>query len=248
MPDDIKRTGDGQIEKPATTSGSESQDQTVPAHQTPADSQKASPPKAPQTAGHKPPPPVKKGPVTTVEITGDPLIDQLKQKFGPSIVEAVAILGQQVLRVTKDSLLDICNHLRTDDQYRFDLCADVTAVHWPGRDLGAFDVVINLFSIPRRQGLRLKTALAEGEACPSLSAIWTGASWMEREVYDMFGIVFDGHPDLRRILLPEDWPGHPLRKEYPIEYRDNEWTDKHLEYREIEYDTSLINVKYAERR
>jgi NADH-quinone oxidoreductase subunit C len=105
-----------------------------------------------------------------------------------------------------------------------------------------------LYSVPKNRRIRVKVALADGEACPSVTSIWMGADWMEREVYDMFGLRFEGHPDLRRILLPVDWPGHPLRKEYPIEYRDNEWTDKHLQYREIDFDTSVIDVKYAERR
>lgn len=205
-------------------------------------------PAAPGEAGHKPAPPAKKGPVVTVEITDDPLIDRIKQRFADSITETVATLGQQIIRVKKRSYVELCRHLRDADDALFDMCTDLTAIHWPDRAGEEFDVVVLLYSVRNNRRLRVKVAVADKEACPSVTSVWEGADWMEREVYDMFGIRFDGHPDLRRILLPEDWPGHPLRKEYPIEYRDNEWTDKHLEYREIDYDTSLIDVKYAERR
>jgi NADH-quinone oxidoreductase subunit C len=209
---------------------------------------RAAPPKAAPAAGHKPAPPPKKGPTITVDITGDSLIDRIRQQFGEAITEAVATLGQQIVRVKKDSLIRLCNFLHDDPEALFDMCTDVTAVHWPDRSGQEFEVVILLYSVPKNRRLRVKASLADGEACPSVTPIWTGANWMEREVFDMFGIKFEGHPDLRRILLPGDWPGHPLRKEYPIEYRDNEWTDKHIEYREIDYDASVIDVKYSERR
>lgn len=205
-------------------------------------------PKAAPAAGHKPAPPPKKGPTITFDITGDPLIDRLRKQFGEAITEAVATLGQQIVRVNKESLIRLCNFLHDDEEALFDMCTDLTAVHWPDRAGQEFDVVILLYSVPKNRRLRVKVSVADGEACPSVTPIWSGANWMEREVFDMFGLRFDGHPDLRRILLPEDWPGHPLRKEYPIEYRDNAWTDKHIEYREIDYDTSLIDVKYGERR
>ncbi len=213
----------------------------------PPAAEKAAPPKAVPT-GHKPAPPAKKGPVVTVEITDDPLIDKIKEKFGDAITEAVATFGQQIVRVKKDAYLDLCRFLQTDEDALFDMCADLTALHWPERKGEEFDIAVQLYSVPKNRRLRVKVALADGDTCPSLTQLWSGADWMEREAYDMFGIRFEGHKDLRRILLPEDWPGHPLRKEYPVEYRDNEWTDKHLQYREIDYDTSLIDVKYAERR
>jgi NADH-quinone oxidoreductase subunit C len=213
-----------------------------------AAAEKPAPPKAAPATGHKPAPPPRKGPVITVDITGDALIDRIRQRFSDAITEAVATLGQQNIRVKKDSLIELCRYLHDDEEALFDMCTDVTAVHWPDRAGQEFDIVILLYSVPKNRRLRVKASLADGEACPSLTAIWEGANWMEREVFDMFGIRFEGHPDLRRILLPSDWPGHPLRKEYPIEYRDNEWTDKHLDYREIDFDTSLIDVKYAERR
>jgi NADH-quinone oxidoreductase subunit C len=213
---------------------------------------KPTPPKAPPPAAHgagaKPAPPAKKGPAVTAEITGDPLIDKVKQQFGAAITEAVATLGQQIVRVNKASLVELCRFLHDDPETAFDMCADLTVVHWPERKDQEFDLVISLYSVPHNRRLRVKASVAEGDSCPSVTGVWAGADWMEREAYDMFGIKFDGHPDLRRILLPEDWPGFPLRKEYPIEYRDNEWTDKHLDYREVDYDTSLIDVKYSERR
>lgn len=215
-------------------------------------SAKPAPPRAvPKEApppGHKPAPPAKKGPTITVDIVGDPLIDRIRERFSDAITEAVATLGQQIIRVKKERLIELCSFLHDDEESNFDMCTDLTAIHWPERSGQEFDVVILLYSAPKNRRLRVKVALADGEACPSVTAIWAGANWMEREVFDMFGIKFEGHPDLRRILLPSDWPGFPLRKEYPIEYRDNEWTDKHLEYREIDFDTSLIDVKYAERR
>ena len=209
---------------------------------------KPAPPKAAPAAGHKPAPPAKKGPVVTVDITDDALINRIRARFGDAITEAVATLGQQILRVKKESYVELCAYLHDDEEALFDMCTDLTAVHWPERSGQEFDVVILLYSTPKNRRLRVKVSLADGEACPSVTQIWAGADWMEREVFDMFGIRFDGHPDLRRILLPEDWPGYPLRKEYPIEYRDNAWTDKHLDYREIDYDTSVIDVKYGERR
>lgn len=222
-----------------------------PSHEAPPDegaAKKPPPPKAAPAAGHKPAPPPRKGPVITVDITGDALIDRIRERFGDKITEAVATLGQQVIRVRKESLIELCNYLHDDEEALFDMCADVTAVHWPERAGEEFELVVQLYSIPKNRRLRVKANLADSEACPSLTGIWAGTNWMEREIFDMFGIRFEGHPDLRRILLPSDWPGHPLRKEYPIEYRDNEWTDKHLDYRELDYDTSLIDVKYAERR
>jgi NADH-quinone oxidoreductase subunit C len=213
-------------------------------------SDKPAPPKAPAAAGHAAPPkaPPRKGPVITTEISGDPLIDRIKERFGDSITESVATLGQQIVRVKRDSLIDLCRYLHDDQEALFDMCADLTAVHWPDKKGEEFEIVIQLYSVPKNRRLRIKASIADGESCPTVTPIWAGADWMEREVYDMFGVKFEGHPDLRRILLPQDWPGHPLRKEYPIEYRDNEWTDKHIEYREVDYDTSLIDVKYAERR
>lgn len=221
-----------------------------------AEGAKAPPPKvpppkaagAPAAGGHKPAPPVKKGPSLTEEIKDDPFIEKLKGRFGDALTETVQTLGQKIVRVKKASYLELCNFLVSDEDGAFDMCADLTALHYPEKAGEEFDIVLNLYSVSKNVRLRVKTAVADGEAAPSVTPIWEGANWMEREVFDMFGVKFDGHPDLRRILLPEDWPGFPLRKEYPIEYRDNEWTDKHLDYLEVEYDTSLIDVKYAERR
>ncbi|HVB11203.1 MAG TPA: NADH-quinone oxidoreductase subunit C [Bacillota bacterium] len=131
------------------------------------------------------------------------------------------------LQVPLQNWLDVARHLRDTEGYN--LMLDLTAVDWPNRPEGRFDLVLHLRRLPTGEGLRCTTVLngmvsgdraatdAGSVRAPSLHAIWQAAEWAEREVYDLFGITFDGHPDLRRILLPEDWEGHPLRRDYPLE-------------------------------
>ena len=95
-------------------------------------------------------------------------------------------------------------------------CSDVTASDWPPR-AKRFDVVYCLFSTTRRQRVRVKVRAGDGDPVPSVTGVWPAANWLEREVFDLFGVNFDGHPDLRRILMPDEWQGHPQRKDYPLE-------------------------------
>jgi NADH-quinone oxidoreductase subunit C len=180
------------------------------------------------------PAPKKPAEVESVSLAEDPLVLKLKAKFPDAVQDAVAILKQKVIviRLSRGALADVCRYLRDDPETQFNLLADVTAVHNPKAEK-PFDLIYNLYSIPRNERLRLKLALADGETAPSVAPLWGTANWLEREVFDMFGIRFEGHPDLRRILLPQDWVGHPLRKEYPIEYQDNEWVEKHLNIRPL---------------
>jgi NADH-quinone oxidoreductase subunit C len=106
--------------------------------------------------------------------------------------------------------------------------SDLTCVHLPDRAEAPFDVIYNLYSIQANERVRLKVAATESDGVESVSGVWPAANWMEREVFDLFGVQFRNHPDLRRILLPPDWQGHPLRKDYPLEFIENEWTAKHL--------------------
>ncbi len=101
-------------------------------------------------------------------------------------------------------------------------------MHFPDRKEAPFEVVYNLYSIPANERIRLKVATTAEEAVESVTPLWPSANWMEREVFDLFGIRFSNHPDLRRLLLPPDWEGHPLRKDFPLEFVENEWTKKHL--------------------
>lgn len=131
--------------------------------------------------------------------------------------------GQRVVHTNPGGYLDLLRALRRDG---FSLCIDVTAVDYlahPGRELPdgiegeRFEVVVNLLQFETRQRIRVRVQVpAEDPTVPSLFAIWPGSDAPEREVYDMFGIRFEGHPDLTRILMPEDWEGHPLRKDYPV--------------------------------
>ena len=148
------------------------------------------------------------------------MVSRLKKAFGSGIHEASTYLGQNYLIIERPVASDVLLQLR--DEEEFDYLVDVTAVHYPTRER-PFEVVWILYSFPRNERIRVKTTLAEGESVPSVVSIWGAANWLEREVFDMFGIRFDGHPDLKRILLPDGWKGHPLRKDYGIIQQDNEW-------------------------
>ncbi len=153
-----------------------------------------------------------------------PMIAKFKGTYGSGI-EPLTYAGQNYMVVERSLIPEILQVLRNEEQ--FDYCVDLTAVHYPKREK-QFDVVWVLYSFARNERIRVTTQILDGESLPSSVPIWPTANWLEREVYDMFGIKFDGHPDLKRILLPDGWKGHPLRKDYDILQQDNEWVQINL--------------------
>lgn len=135
----------------------------------------------------------------------------LRGEFGAAIQDVVTFRGQVTLAVARDRIVDVCRYCR--DELGYDFLSDVTAVDWLDRT-PRFDVVYNLTSLKYWNRLRLKVLVDDGEAVPTVIPVWGAANWGEREVWDMFGVEFAGHPDLRRLLLPEGWIGHPLRKDF----------------------------------
>lgn len=175
----------------------------------------------------KPPPKRAKGGVDVVDAADDKLVIRLRERFGDGIESAVTMVGQKIVTVSASIVTDALAYLKRDDEFRFDLLLDVTAVHRPTED-PPFELVYQLCSTSTLERVRVKIGLADGAAAPTVSGIWGTADWLERECFDMFGIVFEGHPDLRRILLPDGWEGHPLRKDYPVEFRENRWIAENL--------------------
>ena len=180
------------------------------------------PPKPPAAAPPKPPPPPpKEGPVPL----DNELVKRYRARFGEAIREAWSDRKQAILVVATDQLLEIARYTRDEEQ--FDLLTDLTAVDWPKREK-RFDVVLILYSFSRNERLRIKAQVGDGESAASLVGVWPTADWLEREVYDMFGIEFAGHPGLKRLLLPEEWEGFPLRKDYDILQQDDAWVQENL--------------------
>lgn len=174
--------------------------------------------------------PVKKkeeGPKPT-DAAAHPLVKKLRDRFKGAVTEASEFIGQLSIRIDAPRIVEICDALKRDSKTPFNYLSDLTCVHFPERDDVPFEIVYNLYSIAGNERVRLKVAVKEGDSVESVTNVWPTANWMEREVYDLFGVAFSNHPDLRRILLPEDWEGHPLRKEYPLEFVENSWTAKHL--------------------
>ncbi|MFA7402454.1 MAG: NADH-quinone oxidoreductase subunit C [Pelobacteraceae bacterium] len=146
---------------------------------------------------------------------------KLKEKFATSIIDVVEFRGEVTVTVAKDAIIEILSFLKQSLQYN--QLTDLTAVDYLGKKEDRFMMVYQLLSIPHKDRLRIKTAVSES-ACtvPSATQVWATANWLEREVFDLFGITFDKHPDLRRILMTDDWVGHPLRKDYPLQGPDRE--------------------------
>jgi NADH-quinone oxidoreductase subunit C len=148
------------------------------------------------------------------------MVGRLKRVYGSGIREASTYLGQDYFVAEASMIHEFLQVLR--DQEQFDYCVDVTAAHYPNREK-QFDIIWILYSFARNERIRVKVQIADGESVPSVVDLWPTANWLEREAYDMFGVQFTGHPDLKRILLPDGWKGHPLRKDYGIIQQDNEW-------------------------
>jgi NADH-quinone oxidoreductase subunit C len=143
-------------------------------------------------------------------------VDQIRKKFPDAILEASSFREEDTLRVRAEDLLPLCQFLRDTPVFAFDYLVDLCGVdRYPKEP--RFEVVYLLRSMKRKAMLRLKVALpGDDPRIGSVTAVWKGADWMEREAYDLLGIRFEGHPDLRRILLTPEWQGHPLRKDYPL--------------------------------
>jgi len=177
---------------------------------------------APKPAAHPPPKPP--APMAATPWEGE-LPAQLKQRFGGDIAACASYLGQNFVVVKSDAVIPLIEYLKLEAD--FDYLVDITAVDYPNR-AERFDLIYVLYSFARNERMRVKTMIADGAQPQTAVNIHTGANWLEREVFDMFGVQFAGHPDMRRILLPEEWEGFPLRKENSIIKQDDRWVKDNL--------------------
>ena len=182
-------------------------------------------PAKPASAPPKPPP-APKAPIKP-EPWSNPLLDDLQKKFPGAITEAVIFRNMPSLNLAKEYLIAICRFLKRAEGGAYTLLTDQTAVDFPKREK-RFDIVYHLYSFSRNNRLRLRVQVGGDEKVPSVTGVWPTANWMEREIYDMFGVEFEGHPDLKRILMPDGWVGHPLRKDYDILKQDKDWVKANL--------------------
>ena len=177
----------------------------------------------PAAAAHAAPP---KPPAVMAATPWDSdLSREIKERFGDRIVETSTYLGQNFVVVRPDAAIPLLEYLKLEAD--FDYLVDVTAVDWPKR-ADRFDVVYIIYSFARNERVRIKIHVAVGFKPETAVGVHLTANWLEREVFDMFGIEFEGHPDMRRILLPEEWQGYPLRKDYGILQQDDRWVQENL--------------------
>jgi NADH-quinone oxidoreductase subunit C len=185
----------------------------------------STPPKPPAAAagGHAAPP---KPPATMAATPWESeLPSEIKERFGDRITETSTYLGQSFVVCKPEAAIPLVEFLKLEAD--FDYLVDITAVDWPKRP-ERFDLVYILYSFSRNERVRVKTYIADGYRPESAVGVHLTANWLEREVFDMFGIEFANHPDLRRILMPDEWQGYPLRKDYGIIQQDDRWVQENL--------------------
>lgn len=155
--------------------------------------------------------------MTGSDLMGAGLIQKVIEKFRDSVIDSHDFRGDETIIITREDMLKVFQYLR--DELGFEFLMDITAVDYLERE-PRFEVVYHLYSFKNNYRLRVKIRVSESDpVVDSLMPLWSGANWFEREVYDMFGIKFRGHPDLRRILMYDEFQGHPLRKDYPLRKR-----------------------------
>lgn len=154
---------------------------------------------------------------TTTSAPTDAITERLRVWDAAAIAGAEVFRGELTVTVTRENLRRVCDFLRSDPALQFSFLSDVTGVdRFPVEP--RFELNYHLLSIPHRMRVRVKARVSgQDPVVPSVTSVWPTANWHEREIFDLFGVRFEGHPDLTRILLPEDWEGHPLRKDYPTE-------------------------------
>ena len=194
-----------------------------------ADEQKPGGEAAGQPAKPSPPKPAAAAPKPPATMAATPwendLARELKERFGDRIGETSTYLGQNFVVAKPEAAVPILEYLKLEAD--FDYLVDITAVDWPKRP-ERFDLVYIVYSFPRNERVRIKTRISDGYKPETAVGVHLTANWLEREVFDMFGIEFAGHPDMRRILMPEGWQGHPLRKDYSILQQDQRWVQENL--------------------
>ena len=219
MPDDPKGSGASGSSEASGTPPAAPPGVTSPKPAAPAPPKPAAGPAAPAKPTPKP--------VVKPEPWSSPLVEQLQQRFPGATSDPLIFRNQPFITVAKESLLVICEFLKSDEGGAYVLLTDETAVDYPKRPK-RFEIIYQLYSFTLNHRLRLKVIVGEGEPVPSVTGLWPTANWLEREVFDMFGVVYEGHPDLKRILLPDEWQGHPLRKDYDILRQDDAWVQANL--------------------
>jgi len=180
-----------------------------------AEEKEPPPPAGPPAAGGEAKPreaaPVK---LAATDAAGHPWVRSLSAGVPDAVISAKEFAGQVTVVVQREKVVAVARHLKDKEDFRY--CVDVTAVDWKKRE-PRFDVVYHFYSFSKNDRIRVKCGAADGEEVPSIASVYLAADWPERETWDMFGIRFSGHPDLRRILTWEGFHGHPLRKDFPVE-------------------------------